>query len=63
VTVMRWRRKGKLPGPDFVTAKQRPLWLPGTIETWLETADLETCPTCGSRCMSVGRHAATTHPK
>ena len=29
VTVLRWRRTGRLPEPDFVTAKGRPLWLPG----------------------------------
>jgi len=61
LSVLRWRSNGRLPHPDFVTAKGRELWLAGTIEAWLETADLETCPDCGARCLSVARHATMAH--
>ena len=62
VTVLRWKRTGRLPQPDFVTAKGRPLWLPGTVAAWLEDAELlSTCEACGARCLSVSRHVAMAH--
>lgn len=34
-TAIRWRDTGRLPDPDFVTARGRQLWLPTTIDAWL----------------------------
>lgn len=61
VTVGRWRDRGKLPNPDFTTARGRSLWLPRTIDAWLSHADLGVCPDCGARCISVGQHRAQSH--
>lgn len=55
-SVLRWRSSGRLPEPDFVTAKGRELWLAGTIERWLEATDLAQCPDCGARCVSLAHH-------
>ena len=60
-SVLRWRATGRLPGPDFVTARGRELWLPGTIETWLSTAELSTCRVCGARCASLAHHRSAAH--
>lgn len=60
-SVLRWRSTGRLPEPDFVTARRRELWLAGTIERWLEASDLPQCPDCGARCLSLGRHRGAAH--
>ncbi len=61
VTALHWSRKGRLPEPDFVTARGRVLWLPRTIDRWLESGELETCPECGARCLSAARHSVQAH--
>jgi predicted DNA-binding transcriptional regulator AlpA len=60
-SVVRWRSTGRLPEPDFVTAKGRELWLAGTIERWLASSDLARCPDCGARCVSLAHHRAGLH--
>lgn len=60
-SVLRWQASGRLPKPDFVTAKGRELWLPGTIERWLDEADLAACPDCGARCVSLAHHRSAVH--
>jgi AraC-like DNA-binding protein len=60
-SVLRWRSTGRLPEPDFVTAKGRELWLNETNERWLEASDLAQCPDCGARCLSLGRHRGAAH--
>lgn len=62
VTVLRWRNLGRLPPPDFVTARGRALWLHTTIEKWLaEQRCLTPCPACGALCLSVTQHASRSH--
>lgn len=61
-SVTRWQRTGRLPEPDFTTAKGRPLWLPNTVQSWLDTAPfLHECHVCGARCVSLGHHVAFVH--
>ena len=60
-TGLRWVRTGRVPDPDFVVGKSRPLWLTTTIVRWLEEADLETCPSCGARCISLNQHPSAVH--
>lgn len=63
VSVLRWRDRGRLPAPDFVTSRGRSLWLPATIERWLATSeDLVTCPACGAQCVSLRHHELAKHP-
>ena len=59
--VLRWRAAGRLPAPDFVTARGRELWLTTTIDRWLQEAGLQTCPQCGARARSVTRHVKARH--
>ena len=59
--VLRWRAAGRLPDPDFVTARGRELWFEATIEEWLDSADLQTCGECGARCYSVAQHHKAKH--
>ena len=61
--VLRWRAAGRLPPPDFVTARGRQLWLATTIERWLKDTDLQTCPQCGARTRSVAKHTTARHPQ
>jgi len=61
--VLRWRTAGRLPPPDFVTARGRELWLATTIDQWLRETDLQTCPHCGARTRSVAKHAKARHPE
>lgn len=62
-TVLRWQSSGRLPEPDFTTARGRHLWLQATVKSWLDSADyLTACQVCGARCLSVGHHAAAVHP-
>jgi AraC-like DNA-binding protein len=61
--VLRWRAAGRLPPPDFVTARGRHLWLATTIEQWLKDTDLQTCPQCGARTRSVAKHTTARHPQ
>ena len=49
-TVMHWRDSGRLPDPDFITAAGRQLWLPSTIDQWLQE-------TSSRPAMPVGRGA------
>jgi len=60
-TVLRWRRNGRLPAPDWTTAAHRPVWLTSTIELWLTTGGLATCPTCGAHVLSLPRHIGVMH--
>ena len=61
-TVLRWQATGKLPEPNFTTARGRSLWLSTTVETWLSTSEaLSTCAVCGARCLSVPHHTAEVH--
>lgn len=60
-TVYQWYRRGRLPEPDSYTPAGRPRWDPSTIQEWLTTADLETCPSCGARVWSVLRHEFAVH--
>ena len=60
--VLRWRAAGRLPPPDFVTARGRQLWLATTIERWLTDTDLQTCDQCGARTRSVAKHTTARHP-
>ncbi len=60
-TGLRWVRTGRVPDPDFVTARSRPLWLSTTILRWLEETDLQTCLICGARCVGLNRHRAAVH--
>ena len=60
-TGLRWVRTGRVPDPDFVVGKGRALWLTTTIVRWLEEADLETCPNCGARCVSLNQHRSAVH--
>lgn len=61
-TVLRWNASGRLPEPDFVTARGRPLWLPATVDNWLDSSDvLLTCGVCGARCLSLAHHAKAVH--
>jgi hypothetical protein len=61
--VLRWRASGRLPPPDFVTARGRQLWHATTIERWLKDTDLRTCPHCGARTRSVAKHTKARHPQ
>jgi len=61
--VLRWRAAGRLPPPDFVTARGRELWLTTTIDQWLQATDLQTCPQCGARTRSVAKHSKARHPQ
>ena len=61
-TILRWQKTGRLPQPDFTTAHGRALWLPATIERWLDSAEfLVTCEVCGARCVSIGHHRSAIH--
>ena len=60
-SAVRWVRTGRVPDPDFVTTSGRLVWMEATIINWLESADMSTCPTCGARCINVGRHSAAAH--
>jgi hypothetical protein len=60
--VVRWRKSGRLPEPDFTTASGRALWLPGTVREWLDSADyFSTCQVYGARCISIGHHISAVH--
>ena len=59
--VLRWRTAGRLPTPDFVTARGRELWLSTTIERWLQDAEFQTCPDCGARCLALAKHRSARH--
>jgi hypothetical protein len=60
-TGLRWVRTGRVPDPDFVVGKGRPLWLTTTIVAWLEETDLQSCPDCGARCVSLNQHRSAVH--
>jgi hypothetical protein len=61
-TVLRWHASGRLPEPDFVTARGRALWLPATVDAWLSTTDvLLTCGVCGARSLSLAHHTTAVH--
>ena len=60
-TGLRWVRTGRVPDPDFVVGKGRPLWLTTTIVRWLQDAGLETCSSCGARCVSLNQHRSAVH--
>lgn len=60
-TGLRWVRTGRVPDPDFVVGNGRPLWLTTTIARWLEEGDLQTCPLCGARCVSLNQHRSAVH--
>lgn len=60
-TGLRWVRTGLVPDPDFVVGRGRALWLTTTIVRWLEETDLETCPSCGARCVSLNQHRSAGH--
>ena len=66
-TILRWIDIGFTPPADVVTGTGRLLWLETTLRSWLETAPLRECPTCGAKLkkptahMSQGR-CASRHP-
>lgn len=63
VTVLQWRKKGRLPEPDFVTARGRLVWLSVTIENWLasDQGPPHSCDRCGAICWSISRHKGHVH--
>lgn len=63
VTALQWRKAGRLPLPDFITARGRYVWLPATIDRWFDSDEgpPHTCDKCGARCWSVSRHAGHVH--
>ena len=60
-TGLRWIRTGRVPDPDFVVVKSRPLWLTTTVAPWLDEADLETYPSCGAGRVSLNQHRSAAH--
>ena len=55
-TILRWIDIGFTPPADVVTGTGRRLWRASTITTWLETAPLHECPTCGAKLKRLTAH-------
>lgn len=55
-TVLRWIAIGFMPPADIITGTGRLLWHKSTLTTWLETAPLRECPTCGANLKRPTAH-------